>query len=459
VTRLRLLHAIHDFLPRHRAGSEIYTAELASELAKRHDVFVVTAEYDPATPHGTIRWRKVGDLPVIEIVNNWEFDAFEQTYSSPRMNRQLEHVLDATRPDLLHVHNLLNLSLDFPRLARERGVPTVATLHDYTLVCASGGQRVHAEEAHVCDVIDVERCSRCFASSPFHAQLAVGRWVRRPVARQAIRLASTLRHRAPALTRAVAAHMSAPGIAPADLQRRLSYARHVFEQVDRFVAPSAHLAGEYVRLGLDPRRIDVSDYGFARVPRAPRTIAHAPRFAFVGTLTWHKGAHVLIEAIEGLRGPFTLDVHADTAVSPHYAAELRRQAHDLPVRFCGRFDRDRVADIYASFDVLVVPSLWPENSPLVIHEAFLHGAAVVAARMGGIPGLIADGVNGFLYDAFKAEELRDRLQRFIDDPTLSRLAGSAAPVVKSIAEDAREWERRYESVLELHSAAAEAEPA
>ena len=60
--RLRILHAIHDFLPRHRAGSEIYACELARQQSSRHDVFVVAAEYDPATPHGTLRWRAVGPM-------------------------------------------------------------------------------------------------------------------------------------------------------------------------------------------------------------------------------------------------------------------------------------------------------------------------------------------------------------------------------------------------------------
>ena len=136
---MRVLHAIHDFLPRHRAGSEIYAFELAREQSARHDVFVLAAEYDPAAAHGTLRWRTVGGLTVIEVVNNWEFRTFEETYSSPRINEQLAHALDAVRPDVLHVHNLLNLSFDLPRLARERGAVVAATVHDYTLVCPSGG--------------------------------------------------------------------------------------------------------------------------------------------------------------------------------------------------------------------------------------------------------------------------------------------------------------------------------
>ena len=58
----------------------------------------------------------------------------------------------------------------------------------------------------------------------------------------------------------------------------------------------------------------------------------------------------------------------------------------LAVRFAGAFDRGDVPRVYGDLDVLVVPSLWPENSPLVIHEAFMHGVAVVGARLGGIPG-------------------------------------------------------------------------
>src|SRR3954447_12626740 len=167
---MRILHAIHDFLPRHRAGSEIYAFELARELSVGADVFVLAAEYDPSVPHGTIRWRSCEGLIVIEIINNWECDGFQETYNSERINAQLQHVLDATRPDVLHVHNLLNLSFDLPRRARARGIPSVATLHDYTLVCASGGQRVHIAEEHVCHQIDTERCSRCFAQSPLRAQ-------------------------------------------------------------------------------------------------------------------------------------------------------------------------------------------------------------------------------------------------------------------------------------------------
>jgi glycosyltransferase involved in cell wall biosynthesis len=444
---MRILHAIHDFLPRHRAGSEIYAFELARALSARHDVFVLAAEYDPATPHGTIRWRSHEGLTVIEVVNNWEFDAFEDTYSSARLNAQLQHVLEATAPDVLHVHNLLNLSFDLPRLARERGAAVVATLHDYTLVCPSGGQRVHVAEAHVCTRIDAERCCRCFPQSPFAAQMAAGRLTRKRGRRLIASVGAAARRSAPALTNAVVGGLGRHAIAAGDITRRLAYARHVFDTIDSFVAPSASVADEFVRLGVDRRRVEVSDYGFPMgPPPAPVRDSDASRplrIGFVGTLVWHKGAHVLVEAVSRVSGRFETHIHADPEVFPEYVARLRAMA-TAPISFHGGFDRGRMVSVYDSLDVLVVPSLWPENSPLVIHEAFLRGVAVVAARIGGIPGLVTEGVNGLLYDPFDPGALAEALQRLVDDRTLVGRLVAAAPPVKSIADDASEWESRYD---------------
>ena len=179
------------------------------------------------------------------------------------MTSQLTHVLDATRPQVLHVHNLLNLSFDLPRVARARGIATVATLHDYTLVCASGGQRVHVAESHVCHEIDTDRCSRCFSAAPVRAQMVLAGLSRAPEEASSATAAS---HRPQA---SAGAHRRR-GATPADQGRNpgaigraaADVAREVFTDIDLFVAPSASLAGEYVRLGVDERRIEVSDYGF-----------------------------------------------------------------------------------------------------------------------------------------------------------------------------------------------------
>src|SRR5262249_44648352 len=106
----------------------------------------------------------------------------------------------------------------------------------------------------------------------------------------------------------------------------------------------------------------------------------------------------------------------DLDVFPRYVADLQRSAEGLPVRFMGRFEERDVSSVYQQFDVLVVPSLWLENSPLVIHEAFMAGVPVVGARIGGIADLIEDGRTGLLYDPAETGALAAALRSLLETP-------------------------------------------
>ena len=457
---LRILHAIHDFLPRHQAGSEIYACELGRALAARHDVTVLCADHDLSRRHGHVTWRVHEGLPVIEIVNNWACASFEDTYRPPLIRDRIAHALRAVQPDILHVHNLLNLSFDLPALARSHGIPVVATLHDYTLVCPSGGQRIHRAEHHLCDVIDTERCARCFPQSPVYAHVSLGRLAAAthapgPIGRAATTTARRLPGLASLLGRA-ARRVAAVPLTRSDIDARLAAARRVFDEVDLFVAPSPSVAAEFQRLGLDAAKIRVSDYGFVPLVRPSQGTRGnggtgqraALRIGYVGTLVWHKGLHVLIDAVRGLSPTaYELKIFGDPNVFPEYTADLRRRAAGLPVRFMGAFGRDRTANVYAEIDVLVVPSLWLENSPLVIHEAFMAGIPVVAARIGGIADLVEDGRTGLLYDPTSPADLEAVLRSLIEKPARVDELARHAPRVKSIVEDAREWEETYAAVL------------
>src|SRR5262249_54003253 len=166
--------------------------------------------------------------------------------------------------------------------------------------------------------------------------------------------------------------------------------------------------------------------------RAP---ARPLRIGYVGTLVWHKGVHVLIDAVRALpRDTYELKIFGDPTTFPEYSAVLRRQAAGLPVHFMGGFARDRVSDIYAEIDVLVVPSIWIENSPLVIHEAFMAGLPVVGSRIGGIADLVDDGRSGVLCEAADAAALERALRPLVDDPSRVACLASAAPRVKSMEE-------------------------
>jgi glycosyltransferase involved in cell wall biosynthesis len=234
-----------------------------------------------------------------------------------------------------------------------------------------------------------------------------------------------------------------------DIDDRFDAARTAVAHIDMLVAPSRSMAHQFERLGFDAARIRVSDYGFVPLLPRPRSAATGPlRIGYAGTLVWHKGVHLLLDAVRQLPpDSFELKVFGNTNVFPAYRAELGARAHGLPVRFMGQFDREHTADVYAQIDVLVVPSLWLENSPLVIHEAFMAGVPVVGANIGGIADLVDDGRNGLLFEPGSADALASILRTLAADrERLAALTGVPS-AVKSIARDAEEWDAAYAHVV------------
>jgi glycosyltransferase involved in cell wall biosynthesis len=281
---------------------------------------------------------------------------------------------------------------------------------------------------------------------------AIGRVTARTPAPTLVRRAAVaVRKAAPLLAARAASAVQAAATLPVtrqDVEARLQDARRVFADIDLFVAPSQSIADEFAALGLPAAKIRVSDYGFAPLPAATRQPRNGRvRFGAVGTLVWHKGLHVLLDAVRRLPSDrYELKVFGDPNTFPDYTAALRDRAAGLPVRFMGRFNRAAVSEVFSQFDVLVVPSIWMENSPLVIHEAFMTGTPVVASRIGGITGLVEHGRNGLLYDAPSADDLGQTLQTLVDEPGRIDALANGAPAVRTLEADAAQWSTTYAEV-------------
>lgn len=444
---MRILHVVHDFLPLVRAGVEVYTYQLARAQAVRHEVAVFHASYVPGARDCSVSHGSWEGVRTIEVVNNRLHRRFEETWKNPAMEARFADVLAAFKPDAVHFQHLMHHSEGYPRLARGAGARTVFTIHDFHAVCPSGGQFLVRNE-RICPGPGESRCPACYAASALHpgpAERALASRAFSPVVPLARRVRATMPSvvdRTVGLLKKAGARLSPPATW-AQIRMRNAALLAAIDACDVVLAPSRFVGRSLNAYGMTSAFVH-SDYGF--VPPTPvRRPAPGPhralRVGFIGPATRHKGLEILLRAAEVAGDGIEVHVHGSVTVDPALAARLKN-AHP-GATFHGPYDPGALDRIFASLDLLVVPSMWPENSPLVIHEAFLRGVPVAASHIGGIPELVRDGVSGRLFSPGDIEALAHILRGLRDRrEDLGRMARKA-PVVKSMDDDALGLERRF----------------
>jgi glycosyltransferase involved in cell wall biosynthesis len=434
---VKVLLVSHLYPPEHAAGTEQHAAQLAAGLrARGHEVEVFCATKDVARPHLSLVRREHEEVRVHELVNNLEFTTFSETYELPAAEQAFERVLDAVRPDLVHVHHLLNLSAGLPAVARRRGLPVVMTLHDYWLQCGRGGQRLD-DRGELCLEVERERCARCLGGYRWRNSRLEQR-VGRALAR--VREVSGLDLSAPARRIGDRLRGREGGGEPAPLPESELEARdeallgRLPGSVDLFLSPSAFLREELVRAGLPgdrvlhvPSGVETRDLTGPRAARGARL-----RVGFLGSLIPVKGAHVLLEAVTRLspaeRSALEVTLHGPAKRDLAYAARLRELGGEAGATLAGPLDRAGVGEFLRGTDLLVVPSLWFENQPLVVLEALAAGTRVAASDLGGLVELVAPGRGGARFPAGDAGALAALLGELARDPARLEALGAPAAV-------------------------------
>jgi len=449
---MRVLVVVHGFPPSAQGGSEIYAYEHARALKREHaaDVVVLTREADSSRAEYAVRRETRDGLSIVWVNNTFRnVRSFEETYRNAAIDAIAARVVDECRPDVAHLHHLTCLSTGIVDVLSERNIPSVFTLHDYWLICHRG--QLLDLEYRVCDGPERSGCRSCVgdagaaSSTAFMTARAV-RAMNRIVPERAGRI---VRRTAGGLARAVASADRGDRRAAA----RVSHMQEVCGRIDRFLAPSKCMRDRFVKFGVAPERIVLSPYGFDHRPfdRTSRRSSPRLRLGFLGSLMISKAPHVLLEAASRLpAGSVSVDLfgaHVAYHGDDSYRSKLDRLLTAECVSAHGPLPHEKIPDALASIDVLVVPSIWPENSPLVIQEAFLAGVPVVASRIGGIPEVVRDGVNGLLFEPGDWNSLRDALARLVQEPgLLDRLRGGIS-AVRTIEDDVRNAGVVYEETI------------
>jgi glycosyltransferase involved in cell wall biosynthesis len=236
----------------------------------------------------------------------------------------------------------------------------------------------------------------------------------------------------------------------------MKHMRDICRNIDLFIAPSRFLKDKFLAFGVPAERLVFSDNGYDSAsflaPKKTRREEKRLRFGFIGVVFPPKGVHILVEAFrEVAEEEAELIIHGVEV--PYegfesYGEHLRHLAAGCRnIRFAGSYVPSEIGQILGTVDVLVVPSIWYENSPLTIHEAFLARVPVITSDLGGMREFIRHGENGLLFRSRNVADLREKIRQFIRHPALVEQLGGRAPAVKTIGEDAVSMVERYENLL------------
>jgi glycosyltransferase involved in cell wall biosynthesis/MoaA/NifB/PqqE/SkfB family radical SAM enzyme len=394
---MNILKIIHGYPPKYNAGSEVYSQSVCNELSKCHSVSVFTREENPFSADLIIRQHNENNNLNLYFVNN---PHSKDRYRLKQMDDNFAELIKLINPDIAHIGHLSHLSTGLIDELNKQKIPIVFTLHDFWLMCPRGQfltreigvennyQLCSGQEDHKC----ASKCYKVYFGGKDQTEGSDtqywSNWV----------------------------------------HERMKETKSIIEKVDFFIAPSKYLHNRFVEEFAVPKsKIVCLDYGFPTEYLRPEepSLAHEKfTFGYIGTHIPAKGINILIEAFKQIKQPCMLKIFGRE--NGQYTASLKLLAMSSKnqIEFSGEYINENLADtVFSNVDCIVVPSIWAENSPLVIHEAQACQIPVITADYGGMKEYVHHKINGLLFEHRNVSSLTEQMQFAIDNPNLMRQIG------------------------------------
>lgn len=321
--------------------------------------------------------------------------------------RQIERLLRRYRPDIAHLHNIYqDISPSILHVLKRYGIPVVLTLHDHKMICPN---YIMMHGSEVCEDCSGGRFYKCVVNR--------------------CKQGSYLYSLVPTLE---------------------AYVHNLLDiwkkNVDCFISPSNYLKNKLVESGWDPARISYIPNFIDIKPGQPSDIG-GDYLLYLGRLSQEKGVGTLLQA-------YNRSGQDRKALTIAGDGPMREQLEEMAekgagsIRFTGHLSGQALWDVIADSLAVIMPSECYENAPLSLLEAFAYGKPVIGARIGGIPEIIDDGVNGLLFESGNVEDLKEKIEM------ISGLPGTKISEMGKAAREKAEQEYNagihYEKLMEVY---------
>lgn len=392
--RIAIVSHVHPSIS--KGGAEISAYALFESLCAlgRDAIFIAAVAED-----------RLGDVVLQsprEIViphNPSAYDHFYHLSASETRDALVKAIVDS-EARIVNFQHFMNIGMNSLRAVAELpGVTTLVTLHEFLAICHNHGQMVTSGNQRLCAAASISSCTACF-----------------------------------------------PANSPQQFAMRKRQFLDAFSHVDGFISPSRFLARRYVDWGIPADRMAVIENGLNHnappaPPRPRRTSDKAWIFGYFGRITPFKGLNTILDVADLLSGyedlPERIKIRVFGNMVGQSEAFLTRfneaVARHSFLTYAGPYDNRDVPRLMEECDYVLVPSIWWENSPVVIQEAFSVGRPVICSGIGGMAEKVIDGVSGLHFAPSDPYDLLRALDIAANSEIFAELSGQLPPVADAVS--------------------------
>ena len=377
---MKIMYLVHQFYPMYYTGTEKFVLSIANiQRLCGHKVKVVTYGfydrdfYDREFEGLVYKEFVYNCIDVLVFSHKEHIGDIHERLAAPECAEFAKSKLREFSPDLLHVGHAMRVS-SFIEAAADLGIPYIMTLTDFWMIC-SKAVMLDRDNKPCSSSEKGKACASCFNQDSEKAGVISPRYIE----------------------------------------------AHKILQGAKFIASPSRFLAKMFQQEFESLPIIVVPHGFnydtIRQNRKKYSAGDKLVFGFCGTLSRHKGIEVLFDAV--MKKPnlcLKLKVYGSGG-DPLYVKELK-SITDSRISFEGVYDERDVGRVFSGIDVSIVPSIWYENYPLVLHESLASRVPVVTTDIGGMAEKIEDGVNGYTFPVGDAEALAEIIEKIVGDPTL-----------------------------------------
>ena len=395
---MHIIKIIHGYPPNYNAGSEVYSQSICNELSKTNKVSVFTREENPYEKDFTIRKEVKNENLIFYYANNPQS---KDGYRHSELDANFAKLIREIKPDIAHVGHLNHLSTGIIDELNKINIPIVFTLHDFWLMCPRGQFLTRSigkeNNFRLCSKQEDKKCATScyevyFSGKEEELKQDTDNWTRW-------------------------------------VHNRMQETKAIIDKVNLFIAPSHYLKDRFIKdFNIPENKIAYLDYGFpieylTQTKKSKEKTNYT--FGYIGTHIPAKGINLLIEAFSKIGNPATLKIFGrDNGQITNALKQLAKSSIN-PIEFHGEYINHNLAnDVFSKIDCIVVPSIWAENAPLVIHEAQSCKIPVITADYGGMKEYVNHKINGLLFEHRNAKSLQKQLEFAIQNTKLMEEFGN-----------------------------------